>query len=112
MTVVLVCGGCGYIGSHLVRELAKLPEYKVVVLDNLSTGRLLMICLTHVGHRSVVPASVPVEVGDIRDKAFLDSVFKKHSPQAVMVKNFHLNAVAFLCLDRCSRKCKGSIVLL
>jgi UDP-glucose 4-epimerase len=34
---VLVTGGAGYIGSHVVRQLAEADE-KVVVLDNLSTG--------------------------------------------------------------------------
>ena len=34
---VLVSGGAGYIGSHMVLELLDRGE-KVVVLDNLSTG--------------------------------------------------------------------------
>ena len=34
--MILVVGGAGYIGSHLVKELVK--EKEVVVLDNLSTG--------------------------------------------------------------------------
>ena len=34
---VLVCGGAGYIGSHMVRQLSG-RGYDVVVLDNLSTG--------------------------------------------------------------------------
>lgn len=34
---VLVTGGAGYIGSHMVLELADAGE-TVVVLDNLSTG--------------------------------------------------------------------------
>ena len=36
---VLVTGGAGFIGSHLVDELVR-KKYKVVVLDNLSTGSL------------------------------------------------------------------------
>ena len=36
-TMFMVTGGCGFIGSHLTRELAKLGE--VTILDNLSTGR-------------------------------------------------------------------------
>ena len=39
MTKVLVTGGCGFIGSHLV-ELLLNKGYKVNVLDNLSTGRI------------------------------------------------------------------------
>lgn len=34
---VLVCGGCGFIGSHLAKELVN-REAKVVVVDNLSSG--------------------------------------------------------------------------
>ena len=34
---VLVCGGAGYIGAHMVRRLHR-DGYEVVVLDNLSTG--------------------------------------------------------------------------
>jgi UDP-glucose 4-epimerase len=34
---ILVCGGAGYIGSHMARWLA-LKDIRVTVLDNLSTG--------------------------------------------------------------------------
>lgn len=34
---VLVTGGAGYIGSHVVRQLGEAGE-KIVILDNLSTG--------------------------------------------------------------------------
>lgn len=36
---ILVTGGCGFIGSHLVRRLVQ-EDYKVVVVDNLCTGKL------------------------------------------------------------------------
>jgi UDP-glucose 4-epimerase len=39
MTKVLVTGGCGFIGSHLVEQLLN-QGFNVNVLDNLSTGRL------------------------------------------------------------------------
>ena len=37
--IALVTGGAGFIGSHLVEELVS-RKYKVIVLDNLSTGSL------------------------------------------------------------------------
>lgn len=69
---ILVCGGAGYIGSHVVRALVDQHE-QVVVLDNLSTG-----------HAGAVPKGVALEMGDIRDKAFLKQVFKKQSFDCVM----------------------------
>ena len=39
MKKALVTGGCGFIGSHLVEKLISLG-YKVLIIDNLSTGRL------------------------------------------------------------------------
>ncbi|KAI9342036.1 hypothetical protein BDR26DRAFT_918198 [Obelidium mucronatum] len=74
---VIVCGGAGYIGSHVVRELLRTNKYEIVILDNLSTG-----------HKESVPQGIPLEVGDIRDKAFLEATFAKHKPQAL----FHLCA--------------------
>ena len=39
MKKVLVTGGAGFIGSHIVEKLLSL-KFNVIVLDNLSTGRL------------------------------------------------------------------------
>ena len=38
MKSILVVGGAGYIGSHMVKTLTQ-SDYDVVVLDNLSSGR-------------------------------------------------------------------------
>jgi UDP-glucose 4-epimerase len=38
----LVTGGCGFIGSHITEQLLS-EGHEVVVIDNLSTGRLLNI---------------------------------------------------------------------
>jgi len=69
---ILVCGGAGYIGSHVVRELLE-KNYEVVVLDNLSTG-----------HQEAVPIGVAFEIGDIRDPEFLKATFCKHDIVCVM----------------------------
>ena len=39
MKKVIVTGGCGFIVSHLSEKLIKMG-YKVIIIDNLSTGRL------------------------------------------------------------------------
>lgn len=39
MKNILITGGAGYIGSHIVVELSKKPNYKLTIYDNLSTGR-------------------------------------------------------------------------
>ena len=64
---VLVTGGAGFIGSHLVRELAKLG-YEVRVLDNLSRGTLSSI--------SGVLDSVEFIRGDIRDQGTVEAAVR------------------------------------
>lgn len=68
---VLVTGGAGYIGSHTVLELIARGE-EVVIVDSLETG-----------HRGAVLGGT-LEIGDIRDKAFLQEVFTKHAIDAVI----------------------------
>ena len=67
---VLVTGGAGYVGSHAVRCL-QANGIDVVVLDDLSTGFERQI-------------SVPLEVADLRDRAAVLDVMRRHKPRAVM----------------------------
>tara|TARA_R110002110_G_scaffold415858_2_gene658573 strand:+ start:8136 stop:9161 length:1026 start_codon:yes stop_codon:yes gene_type:complete len=69
---ILVTGGAGYIGSHVVKALRSLAQYKVFVLDNLSTG-----------HRDAVMNTSLIQ-GDIRDKALVSEVLKKERIESVM----------------------------
>ena len=39
MERILITGGAGFIGHHLVRKLLPLRRYRIIVIDNLSTGR-------------------------------------------------------------------------
>jgi UDP-glucose 4-epimerase len=71
-SVVLVTGGAGYIGSHVVLALRDLG-IAAVVADDLSTGQ-----------RALVPAGVPLEVGDIGDRAFVAGIIERHGVTAVM----------------------------
>ena len=69
---VLVLGGAGYIGSHTVYELIERGE-DVIVADNLQTG-----------HIEAVHKQARFYKGDIRDKNFLDEIFKKEKIDAVI----------------------------
>lgn len=64
---ILVTGGAGFIGSHLVKELVK-SGYSVRVLDNLSNGSLENI-------RDVL-GSIEFIKGDIRDKNVVEGALK------------------------------------
>jgi UDP-glucose 4-epimerase len=68
---ILVTGGAGYIGSHVVRQLGQQNE-KVVVLDNLSTG-----------FRSAVLNGTLV-VGDTGDRELVGRILREHGVTTVM----------------------------
>ena len=72
MSSILVLGGAGYIGSHTVYELIEAGE-NVVVVDNLETG-----------FRKAVHLDAKFYQGDIRDRAFIDSVFEKEDIDGVI----------------------------
>jgi len=68
---VLVTGGAGFIGSHIVDRLLA-DSHRVVVVDNLSTGRA-----------ALVAAAAALNVCDIRSPR-LDAVFSGARPEAVV----------------------------
>jgi UDP-glucose 4-epimerase len=70
-TKVLVVGGAGYIGSHMVKDLLD-AGYHVITLDDLSTG-----------HRELLPGGEFVE-GGLGDAVLLDKLFSTHKISAVM----------------------------
>lgn len=69
---VLVTGGAGYIGSHVVQEL-KNSGFKPIVYDNFSTG-----------HEAAVPEDVQLVEGDIHDLNFLKHIMGECEIDAVM----------------------------
>lgn len=69
---ILVAGGAGYIGSHMVKNLVEHGE-DVVVADNLSTG-----------HRDAINPKAKFYEGDIRDRKFLNKIFDNEDITAVV----------------------------
>ena len=69
---ILITGGAGYIGSHVVLALRE-AGHSLVVIDDLSTGR-----------REAVPSDVPLVIGDIADETCVSGVLAQHSVEAVM----------------------------
>ena len=69
---VLITGGAGYIGSHMVRELANSGE-RAVVLDNLSTG-----------FDWAVAKGTPLIVGDVGDQALVSRIVREHEVGAII----------------------------
>ncbi len=104
---ILVCGGAGYIGSHVVKLLAENNE-EVVVIDNLETG-----------HVDAVDERAILELGDLKDEEFLNRVFSKHKIDGVIdfaafslvgesvfepLKYFENNFYGTLCLLKAMKK--------
>jgi UDP-glucose 4-epimerase len=69
---ILVTGGAGYIGSHMVHELADAGE-RIVVLDNLSTG-----------FDWAVAKGVPLTVGDTGDQNLVARVIREHKVASII----------------------------
>lgn len=76
---VLVTGGAGYIGSHILIELLN-RGYEVVLYDNFITGSVEILEAVEI----VTRQKFEIERGDVRDLVRLRDVFKKHSPEAVI----------------------------
>ena len=77
---ILVTGGAGYIGSHIVEQLIKKKSNNILVLDNLSTGR-----------KKLINKKSKFIKGDIKNLNLLKKIIKKHSIQTIIHLAAHLN---------------------
>ncbi len=68
---ILVTGGAGYIGSHVVKLLGEAKE-NILIIDNLSTGRKEAVLYGE------------LLVGDLADDQFLESVFSQNKIRAII----------------------------
>ncbi|MGV3011481.1 UDP-glucose 4-epimerase GalE [Streptococcus thoraltensis] len=64
---ILVLGGAGYIGSHMVDRLVETTDENVIVVDNLVTG-----------HRAAVHPKAKFYEGNLADQDFMRQVFKEN----------------------------------
>jgi UDP-glucose 4-epimerase len=69
---VLVTGGAGYIGSHMVQALVEAGE-SVAVIDNLSTG-----------FSAFLPEGVPLFIGDAGDENLVEGVIAAHGVDSII----------------------------
>ena len=69
---ILVTGGAGYIGSHMVHEFVDAGE-PVVVLDNLSTG-----------FRFLIPGHVPFVAGSTGDRDLVAKTLRRHNVTGII----------------------------
>lgn len=69
---ILVTGGAGYIGSHVLNQLKMLAEHDVTIIDNLSTGKREAILYGQ------------LVIGDVGDEAFLEKTLSSQKFEAVI----------------------------
>lgn len=70
---ILITGGAGFIGSHILAQLQGRRDMDVVVFDNLSNGS-----------KEHVPAGMELVEGDVCDEAAVDALFADHHFDAVI----------------------------
>lgn len=70
---ILITGGAGFIGSHILAQLQGWRDMDVVVFDNLSSGS-----------KEHVPAGMELVEGDVCDEAAVDALFTDHHFDAVV----------------------------
>lgn len=80
MKNILVTGGAGYIGSHIVEELVKKKSNNTFILDNLSTG-----------HKRLINQKSNFIKGDINNSKLIKKIIKKNNIQTIIHLAANLN---------------------
>ena len=81
MSTVLITGGAGFVGSHLADRLLSM-RHKVSVIDNLSTGRVIVFpAISHGAHLARA------------NRCFITRIKKKHNNLAVLIRKTPVPAV-------------------
>jgi UDP-glucose 4-epimerase len=76
---ILITGGAGYIGSHIVEQLID-RKYDVISLDNLTTG-----------HKRLINQKANFIKGDINNKKLVNNIIKQYNIQTIIHLAAYLN---------------------
>src|SRR5450432_1151884 len=76
---ILVTGGAGYIGSHIVAELA-VAGYSPLIVDNFATSSPSVLPRL----RDITGQPIPCTTGDVRDRIVMKRLFAEHPISAVI----------------------------
>ena len=76
MDKILITGGAGYIGTHIVKNLLK-EGFSLMVLDNLSVGFIEPIEILKKKYGLKSHSNLEFIKGDLADKNLLEKIFKK-----------------------------------
>ena len=79
MNNILVTGGAGYIGSHIVEQLAK-TKARIIIIDNLETG-----------YKRLINKNTIFVKGDIKNLEQLSKLFRKYKINSVIHLAAYLN---------------------
>ncbi len=82
---ILITGGAGYIGSHVVKQLIENTEHNITILDNLSTGSIETIkTLEDINKQSGKKREFKFIEADLKDFDTIEGIFKAKSFDAII----------------------------
>jgi len=77
---ILITGGAGYIGSHVVKQLLETTDNRVTVIDNLSTGHLATIGTL----KKLAPERLGFIQTDLADFKAVETIFQNNAFDAII----------------------------
>ncbi len=82
---ILVTGGAGYIGSHVVKQLIENTQHRISIIDNLSTGHQSTVdTLNQIAQEQDAQRSITFYREDLKNFSAIEAIFKRASFDAVI----------------------------